>query len=185
MKSTRLLQNLFLYCGGDPSALRSIKAAAAGHQKQVPVLVKRLTRVANQIDSLNEFLLDLDIEMFNMPDTANLRKYAASLQRISGAILKPIASGRVSNRDQHLAFLHAAIRKASGRPHFKEMAILVDAVSRGYGQESTTVHEAEDIRKLIARTEFIDLAGELREIRLKTASKRAPKKAAPPKKLQA
>lgn len=160
-----ILQNTFLYCGGDPKAIRSIGQEFRRQKERMAAVSKQLLGVADGIDVLTPFINSyLDTEIHFTPDTKQMRAYATALKRIAGEILKGMDNRRKGGRDQHLVFLHQVIHRTTGRDHYAEIAAITDAVAIGYDPHYAGSHDAEDIRKLIKRSDMLDLMSELSEI---------------------
>jgi hypothetical protein len=160
-----ILQNVFLYCGGDPQAVRSIRQEFRRQRARMVAVSKQLLDVADGIDALTSFInSDVDMEIQFTPDTKQMRTYAGTLKRIADTILKDVDNRRKNGRDQHIAFLHQLILRTTGRDHYGEIAAVTDAVARGYNPEIAKSHDAEDTRRLINRSGMLDLTGELSEL---------------------
>ena len=104
------------------------------------------------------------MEIHFTPDTKQMRTYATTLQRLADTIFKDMDYERKGGRDQHIVFLHEVIHRTTGRDHYAEIAAITDAVARGYSPKMVKSHDAEDIRKLIKRSDMLDLMSELSEI---------------------
>jgi hypothetical protein len=147
-----LLKGLYAYCGGDPKIAQEIKTDFRRHRERMIALSKQLLQDADEVKACEDLLRKDGLVMHFAPQTRQLMGTTASvIQRIADKLFSRIASGRVSGRDDNIRYLAEMVRNVTGRPHYKELADLVQATRDAYHKKTQPdrVANAESIRKLV------------------------------------
>jgi hypothetical protein len=146
-----ILQNLYLFCGGDPQAMKDLRIQMdfANLKKQILRIAALLESVPSEIQTANKLLTDLGITLYFTPDSSSLQQFTKLLKQVGQRVLKDLAYGRVSGRDQHLVYLCWMITAATGRPHYQEIADLVASTERFYNPKPAEIVTADLIRKRV------------------------------------
>lgn len=158
-----ILQNLYLFCGGDPHSMQSLRKAMdfEGRRRKILAIGELLEAASSGIQVAEELLADLDLTCYFTPDRFKLEKYAELLKRIGNTVYRELTSKRVSGRDQHLLFLCRMVGRVTGKPHYREIADLVTATKRHYSPAWTGVETEDGIRKRVSRHGPTDVGIEL------------------------
>jgi hypothetical protein len=165
-----ILQNLFLFCGGGPKPMQDLRRSLdfGRSKKKMLAIAKLLAEASSEIAVAEELAAELGITTHNLtPDRSKLAKYADLLQRLGRIAYQDLASHRISGRDQHLVYLCRMINIQTGKPHYSEIADLVNATRQFYDLGSPELTTAESIRKRVARYGLLDLGSELELAELK------------------
>jgi hypothetical protein len=147
-----ILQNLFLFCGGEPKAWRALQEAIDFDRcrKRMLAIGELLEKASSEIQVAEQLLTDLDMTCYFTPDRHNLEKYGQLLQRVGNVVYPKLASRRISGRDQHLVFLCRMVELVTGRPHYRELAELVTATRRHFDSDWNGTETEDGIRKRVS-----------------------------------
>lgn len=147
-----ILQNLYLFCGGNPDAMRNLREALnfKGCGERLLSIASLLQEASRSIPEADQLLAGLDMTHTLTPDTSRLEAYSELLEK-AGSMYQNRASKRVSGRDQHLGFLCRLVEYVTGREHYREVADLVNAAYQLYDPGSTKTETEESIRKRASR----------------------------------
>jgi hypothetical protein len=167
-----ILQNLYLFCGGNPEAMRDLRAALdfAGCRKRMLDIAALLQKTQSGIRVAEQLLEDLGFTHNLTPDCSSLVRYADFLNRAAKIAYSNLASRRIGGRDQHLVYLCRMVEYVTGREHYGEVTDLVNATRQLYDPSSTETETAESIRKRVSR-HGIDLGSELELIEMYKATR--------------
>jgi hypothetical protein len=158
-----ILQNLYAYCGGDPRAMQALRVAIdfGRCKKRMLAIAELLQKASSEIEPAEQLLTDLGLSHTMKPDVSSLEKYADLLRRVGKVAYRKLASKRISGRDQHLVYLARMIDALTGKPHYRELADLVNAMGLLYDPGTTKIETAESIRKRVSHYGLLDLVSEI------------------------
>jgi hypothetical protein len=125
----------------------------ANRKNQILRIAALLESVPSEIQTADKLLMDFGITVHFSPDTSSFQQFVKVLKQLGQRVLKDLAYGRVSGRDQHLVYLCWMITAATGRPHYREVADLVTSTKLLYEPNSTEVATVDLIRKRIRNHE--------------------------------
>jgi hypothetical protein len=150
-----VLQDLFLYCGGNSFQIQAIRRQLdfPGKRKRLLRIARLLLEVSAELEFAESELLELgfeDIREF-APSAAKLRQYGRLLSRIGDRVYAPLASGKISGREQHLLHLCRGVRDQTKmrKPYYPQIAELVSATRRCYRRAAADETTADSIRQLV------------------------------------
>lgn len=167
---SEILQNLYMYCGGDPRAMQALRVAIdfGRCKKRVLAIAELLQKASSEIGAAEQLLTDLGVSHTMKPDVSSLEKYADLLRRIGEVAYRKLASKCTSGRNQHLVYLSRMIDALTGKPHYRELADLVNAMRLLYDPGTKRIDTAESIRKRVSHHGLLDLGSELELIQMQT-----------------
>jgi hypothetical protein len=108
-----MLQDLFLYCGGDPGQMQATRTELDFPKQREQILntAKLLLEVSSEIQSVERLLKELDIKTRDFtPNIVPLEQYSQLLSKIGNGVYSRLASGKISGREQHLLHLCRTVR---------------------------------------------------------------------------
>lgn len=166
----KILQNLYLFCGGNAEAMRDLREALNfdGCRKRMLDIAALLHKALSEIPVAEQLLEDLGLTHNMTPDCSSLVRYADFLKSAAKIGYRNLASKRIGGRDQHLVYLCRMVEYVTGREHYREVADLVNATRRLYDPSSTETETEGSIRKRVSR-HGIDLGSELELIEMHKA----------------
>jgi len=149
----KILQNLYLFCGGLPADMEAIRQQHdfAGCKKRMLAISRLLQDASSGIQNAETLLEDLGVTCHFTPDRPSLERYADFLKQLGAVAYRNLASKRITGRDQHLVYLCKMIYAVTGARRYREVAELVTATRQFYDHESTDVETAMSIRKRVTR----------------------------------
>ena len=146
----RILRKLYEYVGGSPKDVSAAKREFVRIWKQISKTAKAMKKVALEVEEAKANLALIGINLHDS-QVGDMNHYSdAVLQRWANYV-KVLASHRVSGRDHHLVELTETIQRATGRPHYEEVATLVDRVKLAFNPNfaKRNVSTAGSIRKVV------------------------------------
>jgi hypothetical protein len=165
-----ILQNLYLFCGGNPYEMRKLRKDLdfPRTKKKVLKIARLLFDATSEIPVAERLLRDLGLSTWNIiPETSKIEQFAVLLSRVGETAYSQLASQKVSGRDQHLVYLCALIKVRTGRLHYAEVADLVNAIQLAYRPGSLEIATERSIRARVSYHRPPDLGSALELMKIK------------------
>ena len=145
-----ILLGLCQYDCMSPESIRMGRKNQRQKSHRIAKLACTLAEASDEIKFADGVLREHGFICNFAPDTDSLLIYSKFLRRIVKGILAKMSSKRVPSRDVFLVYVSQVVRKATGKPYFKELALLVNSLRRVYRPETDEV-ATEALEKRIRR----------------------------------
>ena len=145
-----ILLGLYQYCCLNLESIQKTKRDLSRKNHRIARLARILAEASKEIAFAEGVLREHGFICNCVPDTDSLLGYSDLLGRIANSCLARMSSKRAPARDIFLVYVSQVVRKATAKPYFKELALLVNSLRRVYRPETDEV-ATEAIEKRIRR----------------------------------
>jgi hypothetical protein len=152
----RILRYLYLFLGGSPDDAKAVKKGFSRCRAHVSVHVARLKNLADEderIEGILRYAGLLDLAGGTL--TEAMRHRAEFLSLLGKTIIRDMSSGRFSGREKHFVLLAKMVREVTGRPRYREIGELADAIGMAYDPQFKHKYTAQAVEKLYSRHDWV------------------------------